>query len=140
MEVNVRAEQHIYEARTRQIVVRVRSNFEEEHSSPEEHYYFWSYHIEIENTGAEPVQLRARYWRITDGRGVVQEVRGPGVVGEEPVIAPGECYRYTSGAPLQTSSGFMEGHYEMEDSAGQRFQARIPLFSLDSPYVEHKLH
>ncbi len=125
----------MYEATTRSIRVSVRPNFEETESSPVENRFFWSYTIEIENLGQETVQLRSRYWQITDSSGHVEEVRGRGVVGAEPYIPPGERFSYTSGAPLATASGIMVGFYFMESASGERFTVDVPAFSLDSPYV-----
>src|SRR3546814_9636376 len=96
--------------------------------------YVWAYQVRIENIGRETVQLRNRYWQITDAFGRVQEVRGPGVVGEQPVLQPGESFEYTSGTPLQTPSGIMVGTYEMEAADGNHFDVDIPAFSLDSPH------
>ena len=127
----------MFEAVTNEISVRVETHFLDEQSSPEDHHFFWAYYVEIENQGNEPVRLRARHWRITDGLGAIQEVTGEGVVGEQPVILPGETYRYTSGAPLGTPSGFMYGWYKMESGTGEDFKVDIPVFSLDSPYDEH---
>ena len=126
----------MFEAVTNEISVRVEPHFLDEQSSPEDHHFFWAYYVEIENKGEEPVRLRARHWRITNGMGAIQEVNGEGVVGEQPVILPGETYRYTSGAPLGTPTGFMDGWYKMESGAGVDFNVDIPVFSLDSPYDE----
>src|SRR4051794_35542619 len=104
-----------------------------ERSSVERRQFFWSYTIVITNTGKETVQLRARHWIITDASGHSQEVRGEGVVGEQPVLAPGERFEYTSGVPLQTASGFMAGRYQMVSASGERFEIDVPAFSLDSP-------
>ncbi len=123
----------MYSETTRAIKVSVRPFYLEQHSSPDNNQYVWAYHVRIENVGAETVQLRNRHWRITDSLGRLQEVRGPGVVGEEPVLAPGESFEYTSSCPLQTPSGFMVGDYEMETRSGERFLARVPAFSLDIP-------
>ena len=109
----------------------------EEQSSPGEDHYVWAYRVLIENEGDEAVRLRARNWRITDALGVTQEVRGPGVVGEQPLLEPGEQFEYTSGTPLKTPSGIMVGSYQMEDETGDRFDVAVPAFSLDSPH-EHK--
>src|SRR5262249_51501201 len=92
------------------------------------------YHVKIENMGSETVQLRSRYWRITDSKGEVHEVRGPGVVGEQPTLEPGDYFEYTSGTPLATPSGIMTGTYQMENERGEGFDIVIPPFSLDSPY------
>jgi ApaG protein len=125
----------MYRETTRNIEVRVTPRFLDERSSPAENYYFWAYTIEIVNSGTETVQLTARHWRITDAAGRVQEVRGPGVVGEQPVLGPGQSFQYTSGVPLPTASGFMVGTYSMVTAAGERFDVAIPAFSLDSPAV-----
>src|SRR5204863_4490489 len=103
--------QAMYRATTRSIEVTVTPQFLSERSSPANNYYFWAYTIEIVNRGAETVQLVSRHWRITDAFGRIQEVRGPGVVGEQPVLAPGQSFQYTSGVPLPTASGFMAGTY-----------------------------
>ena len=123
----------MYRAVTRQIEVTVEPNFLPERSSAERCEFFWSYTIVITNTGEETVQLRTRHWIITDASGRKQEVRGEGVVGEQPHIAPGERYEYTSGVPLTTPSGFMTGSYQMVTESGETFDLAIPLFSLDSP-------
>ena len=124
----------MYETTTHEIRVSVEPAYVVEHSSPNEGYFFWSYTVEIANLGEQTVQLKSRYWRITDANGAVQEVRGAGVVGEEPVIEPGDSFRYTSGAPLPTSSGIMTGCYQMETPSGESFNVDIPVFSLDSPF------
>src|SRR5258708_28676667 len=103
----------MYSETTRSIKVTVKPFYLEDQSSPTDNHYVWAYHVRIENHGGETVQLRRRHWRITDGLGPVQEVRGPGVVGEQPVLAPGESYRYTSGTPLHTASGIIAGRCEM---------------------------
>jgi ApaG protein len=123
----------MYRAITRQIVVTVEPNFLPDKSSAEKREYFWAYTIVITNTGAETVQLRTRHWIITDAAGRQQEVRGEGVVGEQPVLAPGERFEYTSGVPLPTASGFMTGRYQMVTARGERFEIDVPTFSLDSP-------
>jgi ApaG protein len=123
----------MYSEITRSIKVTVRPFYLEQHSSPNENRYVWAYHVRIENCGGETVQLRRRHWRITDALGHLQEVRGPGVVGEEPVLAPGESFEYTSSCPLTTPSGFMVGDYEMETGNGENFLVRVPAFSLDIP-------
>jgi len=129
----------MYEETTRDIRVVVEPSFLEDQSDPDRNKYLWAYRISIENRSRESVQLMSRHWKITDARGQVREVHGPGVVGEQPVIAPGECFEYTSGAPLETPSGFMQGSYTMRGLAGE-FDIGIPLFSLDSPYETRRLH
>ncbi|MGO4704917.1 Co2+/Mg2+ efflux protein ApaG [Microvirga sp. 2MCAF38] len=130
----------MYKAVTRGISVTVTPRFMPEESSPEESRYFFAYTVEIINTGRERVQLRARYWKIIDQYGRIQEVRGAGVVGEQPILGPGESYNYTSGCPLATPSGTMQGSYVMEMSSGESFSAEIPAFSLDSPDLKKTLH
>jgi ApaG protein len=120
-----------YRAVTRDIEVTVSPRYLADRSSPENGYYFWAYSIEITNRGGATVQLRTRHWRITDATGKLQEVRGAGVVGEEPVLKPGGSFEYTSGVPLPTPSGFMTGSYGMESETGERFDIDIPAFSLD---------
>jgi ApaG protein len=122
----------MYRAVTRNIEVKVTPRFVAERSSPDNNYYFWAYTISITNNGGETVQLKTRHWRITDAHGRNQEVRGAGVVGEEPVLKAGESFEYTSGVPLQTPSGFMVGTYGMVSVAGEHFDIDIPAFSLDS--------
>jgi ApaG protein len=124
----------MYSETTRAITVTVRPIYLEEQSSPERQQFVWAYHVRIENKGPDTVQLRNRYWRITDALGRVQEVRGAGVVGEQPLLKPGDSFEYTSGTPLPTPSGIMAGSYEMETSVGERFNVTIPAFSLDSPH------
>ncbi|MBZ0141449.1 MAG: Co2+/Mg2+ efflux protein ApaG [Pseudorhodoplanes sp.] len=122
----------MYRATTRDIEVTVTPRFLPERSAPERGHFFWSYTIEIANNGQETVQLKTRYWHITDANGRIQEVRGAGVVGEQPAIAPGESFEYTSGVPLTTSSGFMRGSYRMVTPDGNNFDVQIPAFSLDA--------
>ena len=104
----------MYSETTRSIRITVRPFFLEDQSSPEESHFVWAYHVRIENQGPETVQLRHRHWRITDSLGRMQEVRGAGVVGEQPILRPGEAFEYTSGTPLTTPSGIMVGTYQME--------------------------
>jgi ApaG protein len=130
----------MYRAVTRQIEVTVEPNFMPERSSAENSSYFWSYTIVITNTGDETVQLRTRHWIITDASGRQKEVKGEGVVGEQPVLAPGERFEYTSGVPLTTASGFMTGRYQMVSETGERFEIDVPTFSLDSPSEKRVLN
>ena len=130
----------MYEAITRSIAVAVTPNYSPERSSPSNGYFFWTYTINITNRGAETVQLKTRHWRITDAQGRLQEVRGAGVVGEEPVLKPGENFEYTSGVPLPTPSGFMTGTYGMVTAAGETFDIDIPAFSLDTPQRERTIN
>ena len=129
-----------FEETTREIRVAVEPSFLDDQSEPDEGRYLWSYRVIIENNGKEAVQLLSRYWRITDARGRTKEVRGSGVVGEQPVIAPGRSYEYTSGAPLETPSGFMSGSYRMRSDSGENFDIGIPMFALDSPYEVKRMH
>ena len=122
----------MYRALTRNIEVVVTPRFVADRSSPENNYFFWAYTISITNKGTETVQLKTRHWRITDAHGRRQEVRGAGVVGEEPVLKAGEVFEYTSGVPLQTPSGFMVGTYGMVSANGEHFDIDVPAFSLDS--------
>lgn len=122
----------MYRAITRNIEVIVSPRFLPERSAPDKGHFFWAYTITISNMGQSTVQLLTRYWHITDAQGRVQEVRGAGVVGEQPVLEPGESFEYTSGVPLPTPSGFMAGSYGMVTREGERFDIEIPAFSLDS--------
>jgi ApaG protein len=130
----------MYEAITRGIRVRVEPQYDPERSNPDKGQHFWLYTVEIANLSRERVQLVSRYWRITDAHGKVQEVRGAGVVGEQPVIPPGEAYSYTSGCPLAAPSGFMAGAYQMEGETGEAFSVDIPAFSLDCPEERKRLN
>ncbi len=132
------AKAYPYEAETDGVIVRVRPTFVAEESSPEDSRFLWAYHIEIENRGKRTLQLMTRHWRITDGDGRMHEVNGSGVVGQQPVLRPGARFEYTSGCPLTTPSGMMQGAYRFEDVTGGMVDARIPLFALDSPYDERR--
>lgn len=125
------------EAVTRGIRVRVRSRFDETRSRPDQGQWFFLYTVTISNDGDETVQLRTRHWVITDGDGAVEEVRGPGVVGEQPVLEPGASFEYTSGCPLQTPVGVMQGSYQMVSAGGEQFDAEIAPFTLSEPYTVH---
>lgn len=124
----------MYTKTTQGISVTVNPTYLDDQSSPLEDRYIWAYRVRIENNGARTVQLTTRYWHITDQNGRVQEVRGPGVVGEQPVLKPGEHFEYTSGTPLTTPSGIMVGSYQMITEEGDAFDVAIPAFSLDSPH------
>lgn len=134
------ANQYPYEAITRGIRIRVEPQYLEDQSSPEDSHFVWSYAVEISNDGQETVQLKSRMWRITDAVGHTEEVRGPGVIGQTPVIQPGETFNYTSGCPLKTPQGIMVGSYQMTDEAGTLFDVAIPAFSLDSPYTRRSMN
>ena len=130
----------MYNAATKGIEVTVKPFFLEDQSAPQDGHFVWAYWIRIENRGGETVQLRNRFWRITDGLGRMQEVRGEGVVGEQPVLKPGEAFEYTSGTPLATPSGIMVASYQMETEGGDLFDVSIPAFSLDSPHEGAKIN
>ena len=129
-----------YAATTRQIRVTVRPAYLDDQSAPNDSHFVWAYHVTIENLGAETMQLRSRHWQITDARGDRHEVRGPGVIGEQPVLEPGDMFEYSSGTPLATPSGIMVGAYQMENEKGELFEIEIPAFSLDSPYQPIRLN
>ena len=122
-----------YSATTRQISVTVSPTYLDNQSAPENSHFVWAYHVVIENRGRETVQLRSRHWRITNAR-------GPGVVGEQPRLEPGDEFEYTSGVPLTTPSGIMTGSYQMETQHGESFDVEIPAFSLDSPHQPVKVN
>lgn len=130
----------MYEAITRQVRVHVVPRFMPEESNPRDKVFFWAYTIEIENLSAQTIQLLTRHWIITDSTGSVQEVSGEGVVGNQPVLEPGERFSYTSGCPLTTPDGTMHGSYGMIDASETLFEVRIPLFALDSPHARRTLH
>ncbi|MCZ8085887.1 Co2+/Mg2+ efflux protein ApaG [Brevundimonas sp.] len=122
-----------YEAETHGVVVRVRPAFLAGQSDPAAGRWVWAYQVEIENRRPDTVQLLTRRWTITDGHGRVEQVEGPGVVGEQPVLGPGERHSYASGCPLPTPTGMMVGAYVFVDAGGATFEADIPAFSLDTP-------
>jgi ApaG protein len=125
----------MYEQETAGMVVRVAPEFLPEESAPDEGRFVWAYTIEIENRTRDPVKLVSRFWRITDENGLTQEVRGPGVIGQQPVIGPGQSFRYTSAAPLAAPSGVMLGAYSMQRvDNGEAFDIAVPAFALDSPH------
>ncbi|HVZ27368.1 MAG TPA: Co2+/Mg2+ efflux protein ApaG [Rhizomicrobium sp.] len=129
-----------YERLTKDIHVAVKPAYLDDQSDPDDSRFVWSYTVTIENRGQEPVQLMSRYWNITDGTGMVREVRGPGVVGAQPIIRPGEKFQYTSGCPLETASGVMMGRYQMKAASGEAFEAEIPAFLLESPHERRQVH
>jgi ApaG protein len=130
----------MYSETTNSITITVDPMYLADESDPEDDRFFWAYRVRIENHSDETVQLLRRYWHITDSNGFVQEVRGAGVVGETPVLEPGETFEYTSGTPLTTPSGIMVGTYQMANKSGERFDVAIPAFSLDSPYQDRQLN
>ena len=125
------------EAVTRGLRVRVESEYAPDRSQPTKSKWFFLYTVTISNEGADTLQLLTRHWIITDGTGHVEEVRGPGVVGKQPTLRPGESFEYTSGCPLATPFGVMEGSYQMMSEDGERFDARIAPFTLSEPYTVH---
>jgi ApaG protein len=135
---NARAD---YSRTTRDVHVSVRSFFLADQSQPDENHFVWAYRVKIDNQGPEPIQLLRRTWQITDARGRTQHVHGAGVMGEQPLLEPGESFEYTSGTPLDTPSGFMVGAYHMLiPSSGENFDVAIPAFSLDSPHQSGRVH
>ena len=130
----------MYRSTTNAITVTVNPVYLDDQSDPDEGHFVWAYQVRIENNGMTAVQLRSRYWNITDANGLVHEVRGDGVVGEQPVLEPGEAYEYTSGTPLQTPSGIMVGSYQMETEDGDWIDVDVPAFSLDSPHQTVRLN
>lgn len=130
----------MYKATTRAIQVTVLPQYLPDQSEPEKSQFVWAYTVRIENGGDVVVQLRSRHWKITDGLGRLQEVKGPGVVGKTPLLHPGEVFEYTSGTPLSTPSGIMGGTYQMVDEAGVKFDIEIPTFSLDTPTEQRSLN
>jgi ApaG protein len=119
---------------THGVKVTVQSRYVPEQSQPRTHQYVYAYHVRIENHGPDTVQLRTRHWIITDGNGVVREVEGPGVVGEQPTLQTGQAFEYTSGSSLPTQRGTMRGTYRMHRDDGSSFDAEIPMFVLELPY------
>lgn len=130
----------MYKAVTRGIRVTVEPRYVEEESQPDRGRFFFAYTVEITNLTADEVQLSSRHWRIIDGDGKLQEVRGAGVVGKQPVLGPGETFTYTSGCPLTTPDGTMQGTYTMISASGETFPAEIPAFSLDAPFIKRVVH
>lgn len=130
----------MYSATTRAIVVTVVPQYLPDQSDPAKPQYVWAYQVRIENKGDIAVQLRSRHWKITDGLGRQQEVKGPGVVGKTPLLRPGEMFEYTSGTPLSTPSGIMGGTYQMVSESGEAFDIEIPTFSLDTPSSQRRLN
>ena len=140
MKESVTSKSMTYTATTRHIRVSVRPAYLADQSAPNDCHFVWAYHVTIENLGRETVQVRSRHWKITDGRGELHEVRGSGVIGEQPILEPGDVFDYTSGTPLPTPSGIMMGTYQLENERGELFDIEIPAFSLDSPYQPIRLN
>ena len=123
----------MYSATTHAICVTVKPQYLADQPDPAKSHYVWAYKVRIENKGDVAVQLRSRHWKITDGLGRRQDVKGAGVIGQTPRLKPGEYFEYTSGTPLSTPSGFMGGTYQMVSETGENFDIEIPTFSLDTP-------
>jgi len=130
----------MYSKTTGRVTVTVKPYFLDEQSSPNDNHYVWAYKVNIDNRGTDILQLQHRTWIIIDGNARVVQVQGEGVVGETPIIKPGETFEYTSGTPLKTTSGIMQGYYSMIGSKGKNLKIDIPTFSLDSPYEKNKIH
>jgi ApaG protein len=130
----------MYSKTTKGIQVTVTPQFLEDESDPEQLRYVWAYHIEIVNEGPVRIKLISRRWIITDANGFKELIAGEGVVGEKPVLEPGESFEYTSGVPLTTTSGFMRGYFYMRNDFDETIEVEIPTFSLDSPYESHSVH
>lgn len=130
----------MYRATTQDVVVEVKPRYLGDQSDPARNRFFWSYSIRIENHGAQTVRLLHRHWKITDALGQLEEVKGPGVVGKQPVLQPGQHFEYTSGVPLNTDSGIMTGSYEMVREDGELFDVEIPAFSLDIPSTTRRVN
>jgi ApaG protein len=130
----------MYKATTHDIAIYVEPEFLDHESIPDEGVFVWAYHVKIENKSLDVVQLESRHWHITDALGRIHEVKGVGVVGEQPILSPGESFEYTSGTPLSTPSGIMKGTYRMTTLNGKAFDVEIPVFSLDSPHEKHLMN
>lgn len=130
----------MYQQITRHISITVTPQFLDHQSEPDQGRFVWAYTISLENLSGETVKLLTRHWIITDGLGRRQEVKGDGVIGEQPTLRPGDKFEYTSGCPLTTPSGVMSGQYGMINDSGEGFEITIPAFSLDSPYDVHSLN
>ena len=130
----------IYQKKTADVLVAVLPEYLEDQSDPDDDRYVWAYHVRIENHGSQAVQLLYRHWRVVDGVGGGHDVVGDGVVGEQPVLAPGESYTYSSGTQLITPTGFMSGLFHMIRADGERFDAEVPAFFLDGPEQMSRFH
>jgi len=130
----------MYSKTTNGVKVTVEPYFLEDQSSPQEGHYVWAYQVKIINTSSNTIKLKHRNWVIIDANGKIMNIQGEGVVGEFPILKPGECFEYTSGTPLKTTNGFMQGFYLMSQNDGEQLKIDIPTFSLDSPYGKKNLH
>ncbi len=130
----------MYSKTTNGITVTVTPYFLDDQSSPQEGHYVWAYQVNIKNSSLKTIKLNHRNWIIIDANGKIINIQGDGVVGEFPILQPGESFEYTSGTPLKTSNGFMQGFYLMSQNNGEQLKIDIPTFSLDSPYGKKNLH
>mgnify|MGYP001440087474 CR=1 FL=1 len=130
----------MYSKTTKGVTVTVTPYFLDDQSSPQEGHYVWAYQVNIKNSSANTIKLNRRNWVIIDANGKIMNIQGEGVVGEFPILHPGESFEYTSGTPLKTTNGFMQGFYLMSQKNGDQLKIDIPTFSLDSPYDQKKLH
>lgn len=130
----------MYKQTTESITINVVPSFLEEESKPEKNHFVWAYKVRIENNGLQTVQLLKRHWKIMNAIGHTECIDGPGVVGKQPILNPGEAFEYISGTPLNTPSGFMAGSYDMKTKSGSFFKVNIPTFSLDSPFTSSSIH
>tara|TARA_A100001015_G_C14892359_1_gene672964 strand:- start:229 stop:621 length:393 start_codon:yes stop_codon:yes gene_type:complete len=130
----------MYSKTTKGITVTVTPYFLDDQSSPQECHYVWAYQVNIKNSSSNTIKLNRRNWVIIDANGKIINIQGDGVVGEFPILHPGESFEYTSGTPLKTTNGFMQGFYLMSQNNGDQLKIDIPTFSLDSPYGKKKLN
>ena len=130
----------MYSKTTKGVTVTVKPYFLEDQSSPHEDHYVWAYQVNIKNLSTNTMKLNHRNWLIIDANGKIINVQGEGVVGEFPILQPGESFEYTSGTPLKTTNGIMQGFYLMSQDNGDQLKIDIPTFSLDSPYSKKNLH
>jgi len=130
----------MYSSTTQNVTVSVETTYLSGESVPDQNVYVWAYRVRIENNGLETLQLKTRHWKITDSYGRVQEVHGPGVLGEQPILKPGETFEYTSGTPLSTPNGIMVGTYAMQMTDGSLMDIAIPAFSLHTPDMMQRLN
>jgi len=130
----------MYSKTTNDVTVTVKPYFLDDQSSPQESHFVWAYQVNITNSGSKPIKVSHRNWLIIDANGKVINVQGEGVVGEFPIIEPGQTFEYTSGTPLKTNSGIMQGFYLVSQDNGEKLKIDIPTFSLDSPYNKKKVH
>ncbi len=130
----------MYSKTTNGITVTVTPYFLDDQSSPKEGHFVWAYQVIIKNSSSKTMKLNHRNWVIIDANGKIMNIQGEGVVGEFPILQPGESFEYTSGTPLKTNNGFMQGFYIMTQNNGEQIKIDIPAFSLDSPYGKKNPH